>query len=134
MHRVSCDGCTQKKKNSGPSSMPVVSQAELFATFKCFASFGGFGGYGGCKFLSLLFMFFNFGARHFHPQTVPQFPQVGATMVFLSLEGNCHNDNANMLERVHVGEGPMAPITPSAVPCQIVSLLGKVIWHGEGVA
>ena len=43
---------------------------------------------------------FNFATRHFHLQTVPQLQQVGPTMVFLRLEGGCHNDDDNMLERV----------------------------------
>ena len=41
-------------------------------------------------------------------------------MVFLSLQGSCHNGDANMLEKV-----AMALITPSTVPCQVVSPLGK---------
>ena len=38
----------------------------------------------------------------------------------LSLKGSCHNGDANMLARV-----AMALITPSTVPCQVVSPLGK---------
>ena len=115
------------KKVGCPPSMAVLAvlTVSVFATFECFTGFGGFGGLGGCRFLSLSFLLFISITWRVHPQTLPQPPPVGTTMVFLSLKESCRNGDPICWRG---SQWPWSP--PPPYPARLSALSAK-ICHGR---